>query len=233
MVTGEYDFWLFDLDGTIIDAEWGYIRDIFDRVGQRLDRRFSDRDAEILWHGLGGPRNATLQRLGVDPEPFWAAFHAIETPTQRAEATYLHDDAAALLRTLTDRSTPVGLVTHCQEFLTEPVLQHLDIGDWFDVVIYCTDDLGWKPDPEPVRQAMAGLGVDTDHHGALVGDAAVDIGAAWNAGLDAVHVERHGHETRGRCVRGDYRVNTLEALMADTATDGGIDETTVGGVDGA
>ena len=225
MAADAYDFWLFDLDGTVIDAEWAYIRDIFDRVGQRLGRRFSDREAEILWHGLGGPRNTTLQGWEIDPEPFWEAFHAIEEPTQRAEATYLHDDAAALLRTLRDRSMPVGLVTHCQEFLTEPVLGHLDIADWFDAVVCCTDDLGWKPDPAPVRQAMAGLGVNTDHHGALVGDAAVDIGAAWNAGLDAVHVERHGHEARGRCVLGDYRVTALDSLLANTATDGGVDET--------
>ena len=223
MVTGAYDFWLFDLDGTIIDAEWGYIRDIFDRVGQRLDRRFTDREAEILWHGLGGPRNTTLQEFGVDPDPFWAAFHEIEDPQQRAEATYLHDDAATLLRTITDRATPVGLVTHCQEFLTTPVLRHLDIADWFDVVVCCTDELGWKPDPEPVQQAMTGLGVDNDHRGALVGDAAVDIGAAWNAGLDGIHIERHGHDTRGRCVLGDYRVRTLESLLAPPATDGGVD----------
>src|SRR6056297_513021 len=224
MVAREYDYWLLDLDGTLVDVDWSYPRSVFDRVGQRLGRRFTDREAEILWHGLGGPRNATLQEFGVAPDPFWDAFHEIEEPQQRAEATYLHDDAAALLRTLTDRSTPVGLVTHCQEFLTDPVLRHLDIDDWFETVVCCTDELGWKPDPEPVRQAMAGLGVDDDHHGALVGDAAVDIGAAWNAGLDSVHVERHGHDTRGRCVLGDYRVNTLDSLLAAPATDGGVDD---------
>ena len=226
MDTDAYDFWLFDLDGTIIDAEWRYIRETFDRVGHRLGRRFTDREAEILWHGLGGQRNATLQEFGVDPDPFWVAFHEIEDPQQRADATYLHDDAATLLRTITNRATPIGLVTHCQEFLTTPVLRHLDIADWFDVVVCCTDELGWKPDPDPVRQAMTELGVDDDHRGALVGDAAVDIGAAWNAGLDGVHVERHGHDTRGRCVLGDYRVRTLESLVAAPATDGGVDSVT-------
>ena len=224
MITDEYDFWLFDLDGTVIDVEWRYIRDLFDRVGHQLGYRFSDQEAKILWHGLGGPRNETLRGWGIAPDPFWTAFHEIEEPQQRAVATYLHDDAAALLRTITDRAMPVGLVTHCQEFLTTPVLQHLDIADWFDVVVCCTDELGWKPDPEPVRQAMAGLGVDDNHHGALVGDAAVDIGAAWNAGLDGVHVERHGHDTRGRCVLGDYRVTALDSLLPASATDGGVDD---------
>jgi len=33
----EYDFWLLDLDGTLVD-EWSYTREVFDRVGDRLGR---------------------------------------------------------------------------------------------------------------------------------------------------------------------------------------------------
>jgi len=40
------------------------------------------------------------------------------------------------------------------------------------------------------------------------------VSAAWNAGLDAVHVERVGHEDRGRCVLGDRRVSRLDELLA-------------------
>jgi len=221
MVTEAYDFWLFDLDGTLIDTEWAYTREVFDRVGDRLGRRFSDREAEILWHGLGGPRNPQLRQWGVDPEAFWPVFHDEEAPQRRAEATYLHDDAAAFMTAIDSQDVPVGLVTHCQEFLTQPVLNHLDIGDWFDTVVCCTEEVGWKPDPEPVSHAMAQLGVDGDQRGVLAGDGESDIGAAWNAGLDGIHVERHGPQRRGRCVLGDYRVDSFETLLSDVATDGG------------
>ncbi|TQQ80930.1 HAD family hydrolase [Halonotius terrestris] len=223
MVTDEYDFWLFDLDGTLIDAEWDYIRRVFDEAGQRLGYRFSDHEAELIWHGLGGARNSLLQEMGLDPEAFWDAFHEIETPDERAAASRLHDDAAVLLATLDQQSVPVGLVTHCQSFLTGPVLAELGLADRFDTVVCCDEGIGWKPDPTPVRQAMRDLGVDESHRGVLAGDAAVDIGAAWNAGLDGVHVERHGHARRGRCVRGDYRVQSLTELLPATAADGGID----------
>jgi phosphoglycolate phosphatase len=202
----EYDFWLFDLDGTLVDAEWEYTRAAFDRVGERLGRRFTDREAEILWHGLGGSRNEQLRRWGVDPETFWEAFHAIEDPEARAAATRLHEDA----RFVGDLDAPTGLVTHCQRYLTEPVLDRLEIRDWFDVVVCCTEDLGWKPDPRPVEHAIAGLGVEGA--GVLAGDGACDVGAAWNAGLDAVHVERHGPDRRGQCVRADYRVTSFREL---------------------
>ncbi|WP_144904161.1 HAD family hydrolase [Halobellus captivus] len=224
----EYDFWLFDLDGTLVDAEWSYTREVFDRVGDRLGREFSDREAEVLWHGLGGARDPQLQAWGIDPETFWTAFHSVEDPQARAEATYLHDDAATLVGDLLAADVPIGVVTHCQEFLADPVVEHLDVGDWFDSFVSCTAELGWKPDPAPVYHAIERLGLDPTKpgRGVLAGDGASDIGAAWNAGLDGIHVERHPPERRGRCVLADYRVGSFGELSlpnhgGNVAADGG------------
>ncbi|MFB6069831.1 MAG: HAD family hydrolase [Halanaeroarchaeum sp.] len=216
MRPADYDAWLLDLDGTLVDTEWSYTREVFDRVGDRLGRRFTDREAELLWHGLGGVRNDYLRQWGVEPDAFWTAFHDQEDPEARAAATYLHEDATFV----GDLDVPVGVVTHSQPFLAGPVIEALDIGDWFDVVISCSDEVGWKPDPAPVELALDRLGLDpTGTNGVLAGDAASDVGAAWNAGLDAVHVERHGHEHRGHCVLGDYRVASFDALFSTVAAD--------------
>lgn len=204
-----YDFWLLDLDGTVVDVEPAYVRSAFDRVGDRLGRSFSDREAETLWHGLGGPRNEQLRAWGIDVADFWEAFHAVEDPSARATATVLYDDAADFLARL---DAPVGIVTHCQRYLTEPVLSGVGLADRFDSVVCCTGDVGWKPDPAPVERAMAELGVGDRETGVLVGDGPHDVGAAWNAGLSGVHVERHGPERRGHCVRADRRVAGLDEL---------------------
>jgi phosphoglycolate phosphatase len=221
MVADAYDYWLFDLDGTLVDVEWAYTRDVFDRVGDRMGRRFSDREAAVLWHGLTGSRNAQLRAWGIDPEDFWRTFHDVEDPLVRAEHSFLHDDAAFV----PDLDVPVGLVTHSQRFLADPVLDVLDVRDWFDVVVCCDDNLGWKPDPAPIEHAQTGLDVDAaGAAGVFAGDSSSDVGAAWNAGLDAIHVERHGHDERGHCVRGDYRVphfGDLPGIDAPVAADGG------------
>jgi phosphoglycolate phosphatase len=204
------DFWLFDLDGTIVDVEQSYPREVFAAVGDRLGHEFTDRDVEHLWYGVGRSRDELLARTDVDPDLFWEAFHEVDDPVARAEATYVYDDAAALL---TDLDRPTGVVTHCQSYLTGPILNHLDIGNWFDTVVCCDDEIGWKPDPAPVERAMADLGVGHDgHEGVLVGDNPDDVGAAWNAGLEAVYVNRIDPERRGRCVLGDRRVDSLESL---------------------
>ncbi|MFC7167574.1 HAD family hydrolase [Halospeciosus flavus] len=215
--TSAYDFWLLDLDGTLVDTEWSYTREVFDRVGERLGDEFSDYRAEVLWHGLGGSRDDQLRSWGYDPEAFWDAFHAVEDPAARAEATYLYDDADFVA----DLDTPVGLVTHCAEFLAEPVMDHLDIRDWFDVVVCCDRDVGYKPDPAPLHLAMDSVGVDADAEvGVYAGDGPNDVGAAHNAGIDSIHVERHDPHRRGQCVLGDYRLSSFDDLGNEGSTDG-------------
>ncbi|MBS3760354.1 HAD family hydrolase [Halodesulfurarchaeum sp.] len=211
-----YDFWLLDLDGTLVDTEWAYTREVFDRVGEQMDYHFSDREARSLWHGLVGSRDVYLDHLGFEPVTFWETFHRIEDPKERVEATYLHDDASFVA----DLDVPAGVVTHSQPFLAEPVMDSLGITDWFDTVITCSEEIGWKPDPTPLHLAMEDLDIDPDTaSGVMAGDADTDVGAAWNAGLDAVHVERHGACDRGKCVLGDYRVSSFAELWTRSASD--------------
>lgn len=204
----DYDFWLLDLDGTLVDVEERYVHETMGRVGDRLGIDFDDREAERLWHEHEASRDGVLDDHGLSREAFWSTFHEIEDPIARAEATFVYDDAAAVVPTL-DR--PVGLVTHCQHYLTEPLLAHHDMADWFDTVVCCDDDVGWKPDPGPLEVAMADLGVATGHaSGLMAGDAQTDVAAAKNAGLDAVHVARSTTST-GVAVDG-RRISALTDL---------------------
>ncbi|MFB6296686.1 MAG: HAD family hydrolase [Halobacteriales archaeon] len=207
---GQYDFWVFDLDGTLVDVETEYAVSTMIEVGRRLGHRFDEGEAETLWYGDGHARLAVIDRYGIDPEAFWRAVHEVEDPSDRASSSYLQEDAAVV----GELDVPVALVTHCQEYLTGPVLDRHDVRDWFDAVVCCTDDLGWKPDPAPVEAGISGLKVRGGDPGAMVGDSAVDVGAAQNAGLDSVHVVRHDPDRAGRCVLGDHRIESLYALRS-------------------
>lgn len=210
MTTPAYDFCLLDLDGTLVDVDLDYARSVFDRVGSRVGYSFSDQQVEQLWYGLGAPRNDLLRRWGVDVDGFWTAFHDEEDPEARAAATYLYDDAA---RFLARTDVLLGIVTHCQDYLTRPILADLDLEDRFDAVVCCSRQVGWKPDPTPVELAMERLGTaNNGHRGALVGDGPQDVGAAWNAGLDGIHIERHDPAKRGHCVMGDRRLRSLDGF---------------------
>jgi phosphoglycolate phosphatase len=209
MTGSAYDFWVLDLDGTLVDIEPAYIHGILAEVGDRLGVGFTPVEAERLWYGDGDARQRVLAGAAVSPERFWEVFHDVEDGAARAEATFLYDDAAATVPTIDE---PIGLVTHCQDYLTGPVLDSLDIADWFDVVLCCTDDTGWKPEPEPVESAMSALGVGYNgHEGVLVGDTEHDVGAAVNAGLFPVHVRRP-HRAPQACSHPAQTVRRLTEL---------------------
>lgn len=200
-----YDFWLLDLDGTIVDVEPSYVHEVMGRVGDRLGVDVDASAAEGLWYEDENRRTTVLDGLAVDRDDFWAAYHDIEDPQARAAATYLYDDAAAVA----EIPGPVGIVTHCQPRLTDAVLDRLDIGDWFDTVVCCGDEVGWKPDPNPLELAMANLGVERTG-GAMAGDAQTDVRAARAAGLDAFRVAREGAVSA--TATSDRRIATLAEL---------------------
>lgn len=218
MSSGPYDFWLLDLDGTLIDVEQQYIYDVLNTVGRRFDVSFSEFESEMLWYGPSHSRATVMDRHGIDPQPFWDIFHDVERADSRAAATHLYPDTEAFLDSI---DQPIGLVTHCQAFLTEPILDRLGIDNWFDTVVCCSDETGWKPDPAPLEMAMDDLGVDESSRGALVGDDPSDIGAAWNAGLTGIHVQRRDPDRIGQCIRGDRRITSLSNLTPELTSGSG------------
>jgi len=187
-----YDFWLLDLDGTVVDVREPYVHEVVGEVGDRLGHDFTAREAELVWHGVGDRRDRVFEEKGIDAGRFWEVFHEVDEPAARAEATYVYDDAAAVA----DLAGPVGVVTHCQSSLTGPVLDALDIRDWFDTVVCCSAETGWKPDPTPVELAVSELSVADDAYGAMAGDDPRDVQAAHNAGLEGVRVVRPNHAAR-------------------------------------
>ena len=223
MAPPAYDFWLLDLDGTLVDVERGYKRELLDEVGDHLGVSFADPEVTRVWHGSTASRQGVLSSKGLGEREFWTVFDELDDPDARVEATYLYEDAAVV----PGLDAPTGIVTHCPAPITAQVLSHLDIRDWFDTVVCCDESLGWKPDPAPIREAMADLSVSTNGNGGngiggngngaagvYAGDGPHDVGAAWNAGLDGIHVDRHDAALRGEYIFADRSVRAFTDLLA-------------------
>jgi len=135
--------------------------------------------------GSGAPMFVTraLTALGADPA---GALHA------RVLAAFLsvYDDAAALTRpypgaiaaldALRDAGWRLGICTNKPERPARLLLEHFGLMDRFGSLVGGDTLPVRKPDPAPLRHALAGLGTE---RGLYIGDSEVDAATARAAGL--------------------------------------------------
>ena len=91
-----------------------------------------------------------------------------------------------IVRDLRAAGMPLGLVTSKRRRGGEMGLRSLGLADAFDVEIYGDEVDRPKPDPDPVRRALRGLGLDASERVTFVGDAIHDV----EAGQAALEVHR-------------------------------------------
>lgn len=76
----------------------------------------------------------------------------------------------------------LACVTNKIRRFTAPMLERLELIDYFDTVVAGDDAAALKPDPAMLLLAAERLGVDTAHC-VMIGDSAIDVAAARNAGM--------------------------------------------------
>lgn len=206
-----FDSYIFDLDGVLVDVHDNYKHRVFEEVGEVFNTEFTEEQVLNLWHGVGaGSRDEILRSWGYEPRDFWRVFDEIDTPERRIKHTYAYSDADAL----DNIDACMGVVTHSPPELAEPALEKTGLLDRFDSIVCCSHELGYKPEPAPIRKCAEELGAGDKT--IMIGDSASDIYGAWNAGLTAGHIDRVGHK-----INADINIKSL-AEIPDFAADGGV-----------
>jgi phosphoglycolate phosphatase len=196
---------IFDLDGTIIDNNDDYMESMLCRVGKDIGRDLGLRHAQDLWYSVGTmSRDEVICGWGLDPDAFWKVFNKYESLDEKLKNTYLHRDALAL-RTL---NIPMGIVTHTSLEHTSKLLELVDMRQYFDPIVACTEDTGFKPSPLPLIYCVMTMKLNFDEV-LYVGDTASDMMAAKEAHVKSVYVNRFN---RPLCFKPDYEIDSLEKL---------------------
>ena len=178
---GPIDTVLFDLDGTIADS----IELILSSYRHTMQRCLGHVPADELWlAGLGTPLATQLHDFAADDEQ-----HELMRVTFRDFSNEHHDDMISayegipeVLAQLKERGYKLGLVTSKHRASSLRAFRILDLMGIFDVLV-CADDVErHKPDPLPVRQALAQLGSQAAA-AIFVGDAPHDMVSGRAAGV--------------------------------------------------
>lgn len=196
---------IFDLDGTIIDNYDSYMELMLKRVGKDMGVSFSLQQAKDLWYSINAEsRDEVILRWGLNPDRFWTIFNRYESLDEKLRNTYLHKDAASLR----ELNVPKGIVTHTAYDHTDKLLKLVGMREYFDPIIACTEDTGYKPSPLPLIYCVMKMGLDFDEV-LYVGDTSSDMLAAKNAGIKCVYINRF---KRPVSVSVDYEIKSMDSL---------------------
>lgn len=201
---------LFDLDGTLADGA-AAIHDAFQHA-------LREGGYEPAPHGevarrIGMPlRWMFRDMLSVDDEAaaelvrlYRARFESQARTLVRA-APGAHEALAAFPR------TPMAIVTTKAVEPARTVLEALGMTERFSVVVGVDTVRRPKPDPEPVRVALARLGVGAQH-AVMVGDTIMDVVAGRGAFTKTVAVlNGHGDPGELKAARPDALIPDLHRL---------------------
>ncbi len=177
---------LFDLDGTLLDTAPDMVGALNSlRLEQRREPLSFDAVRSSVSHG-----SARLVQIGfpeADPQQFAALqrrFLEIYRATLSTH-TRLFSGMDALLAALTKRGLALGIVTNKPGWLTDPLLEQLELRERFACVVSGDTVSTRKPDPLPMLHAAKLAGATADAC-VYVGDAQRDVQAAHAAGMEAL-----------------------------------------------
>ncbi len=211
-----YEAVLFDFDGVVVETpSRRRLADALERAYERLGR--SGPATATFRELMAGDFESVATRcrdLGIEADAFCARAAREMVRTQRESVERglrsAYDDVAAV-RSL---AVPLGVVSDNHPAVVSTLLDRFDLRSPFETVRGCPlTPAGLarrKPDPTNIEAALADLEAESALY---VGDRAVDVRAADNAGIDSALLSRDGRDDPDdRSVEPTYRLSSLAAV---------------------
>lgn len=182
----------FDLDGTLVDTALG-LSQAMDQALYALELPTAGEENVEKWIGNGADvlvqRALTWALKGQEPSfdqclmarKLFDRYYAQTVD----EGSFLFPNVESTLAALAEKGLPMGLVTNKPTPFVMPLLEKLDIAQYFQVVIGGDDVENKKPHPEPLFRVMETLNLSAEEL-LFVGDSRNDILAAQAAGSPCV-----------------------------------------------
>ncbi len=176
----------FDLDGTLINSGPDIVTSVnLTRRAFSVPELGYDQVIRYVGSGVKQLMMGVMQDLA---EEEWeeAGAHFIITYRKNLTAkTHLYEGIVELLERR--RGTPMAICTNKPQDMSEEIVQHFQLAEFFPVVVGAEAQFPKKPDPQGLLYICSQLKCHPDEV-ALIGDSVVDIDTARAAGCQAIAV---------------------------------------------
>lgn len=199
---GKYDYFLFDLDGTITDPGIGITNSVMyalDKFGIKVE------DRSELYKFIGPPLRVSFAKFYGFSEEQSEQATAYYRETYRVKGIFecdLYEGVVEVLTALKKAGKKVILATSKPEEFAVRILEHFDIEKYFDVAAGSTMDGSRDKKADVIAYALGRANVQDKSKVLMIGDREQDINGAKENSIDSVGVlygygDRPEHEKAG------------------------------------
>ena len=208
-----YDFYLFDADGTLIDT-----MELIYRCFVHTCRKFANKEVsrpEIQKNVGLTLRDQMAKYFGPMTQEFFETVSTEHMAFQTAhylEHLKLFPTVAEGLAMLSAAGKRMAVVTSRRRNTLDHYLKTTGILHFFEAFVTPETTLTHKPGPEPALAALALLGAQKDR-ALFVGDAEFDIECASRAGVDSAFVKWSCNAPLRMAIRPTWFIDDLRKLL--------------------
>ena len=187
----EFDVYLFDFDGTLVNSRDSLL-EVFKRAYKSVGIDVGDEHILHLmrvqlqqgYRELGAPEDEASIKLFASE-----IIRLLDVP-EITELVKNYDDVKQALFVLKSMGKTLGIVTSNNQKHVRDVLRHLDIDEsLFSVIVGNTETKLHKPNPDPILKALELLNISSEGV-CYVGDGLDDMSCAVNANVYPILVDR-------------------------------------------
>ncbi len=209
---------IFDLDGVLVDSDEAWMRVHRDAARKFMSDPPPDEELrELLWATTPEFVDRILPRDVKNREEILEGMcndiHEHMKALISSSCIKEREGMRDLLRRLRREGKKIGLVTNNDREITEGMLKHFDIQEFFDVII-TKDDVGKpKPSPEPIFRALNDLRC-APKDCIYIGDNEEDVIAGKAAGVTTVLLNTSDDKGQAKeKTSPDHTINKLDEVL--------------------
>lgn len=184
----KYQYYLFDLDGTLTDSGMG----ITNSVKHALKKYgIEEQNMEILKKFIGPPLAESFQKYyGFSEEESRRAIGYYREYYQKDGIfeNEVYDGIPELLETLKGAGKTLIVATSKPELFAEQILEHFKLAPYFDCIAGASMDESRVDKAEVIAYALKKYGTEAKEGMVMIGDREHDIIGAKKNGLDSIGV---------------------------------------------
>lgn len=173
---------IFDFDMTLVDTSHA-IAYAMNRFAEIMGLRKVSYDEVLATIGL--PMEKSLSVLWQGAKPEWLDIYSSECRPLEYEKMRPFPGVPETLKALKDRGLKLAITSNRRS--VKKAIDHLGLGEYFDLVLGLEEVNIPKPEPYILLEAIESLGVGRDQV-AYVGDTVIDMITAKNAGIVGIGV---------------------------------------------